>query len=159
MTAIETLRAVERDLTRRGVPACDARDAAAEAWLAAWERAGGDPGASGLRRSELRLAAARLARPGRGGRSQGCARLPVAEVEPRGGHAAESLDALIDAGREASSSPAAAIEALRRAGCSLPEVGEACGVSGEAVRRWALGALPRPAARLALFGVLRALAA
>ncbi len=155
MDHLALIRAVAGALRRRGVDPETAADAAASAWLAAWERGGrlGVP-----RRRPVQLDAARLARPGRGGRSRAVAPLrSSAELDPAG--AGGGLEEVIDAARRASAGPAAAVAALRVAGASLAEIGAACGVSGEAVRGWAAGVEPGPARRAALLGALRALAA
>ena len=155
MHHLATIRTVARRLRARGVPPALADDAAASAWLAAWERGG----AMNVR--HLALAARRLTIPGRGGASRAVVGLPVmdqAPDEPRGRDVCLALDDLIDAATVAGSSTAAALEALRRAGCSLADIGDACGVSGEAVRKWAAGAEPTPAARRRLMDAAASLA-
>ena len=154
MHHLATIRTVARRLRARGVPPALADDAAASAWLAAWERGG----AMNVR--HLALAARRLTIPGRGGASRAVVGLPVVDEphEPSGRNVCPALDDLIDAATVAGSSTADALEALRRAGCSLADIGDACGVSGEAVRKWAAGAEPAPAARRRLMDAAASLA-
>lgn len=153
---LATIRAVARTLTRRGVPPAVAEDAACEAWTRAWARGG--EGSRGLRRWPLCMAARRLATVGRGGASRGVAGLELCEDEAAGGDTRAALDDVIDAATLAGASTVHAIEALRRAGWSVADIAASVGASDEAVRLWARGAVPRPAARRRIVDAVAALA-
>lgn len=141
MTHLAAILAAERRLIRGGVHPATAADAARSAWLAAWERGGCVDGAPGMRGWPLLLAARRLTMVGRGGAARATAPLACEISEPVGVDGpCTALDDLLDAAAEAGRSPVHAVRAARRAGASLADVGAACGVSGEAARKWATGA-------------------
>lgn len=140
MTHAAAIIAAERALLRWGVAPATAADAARSAWLAAWERGGCVDGAPGTSGRTLLLAARRLCVAGRGGASRAVAPLPSAPEDLAGGDVAPALDDLLDLAAVVGRSPRAAVLACRAAGASLADVGAACGVSGEAARKWATGA-------------------
>lgn len=159
MGHLAAILAVERSLVRGGVHPATAADAARSAWLAAWERGGCVDSAPRARGWPLLLAARRLTLVGRGGASRATAPLACADFDAVGaGDPCASLDDLIDAAAEVGRSPVHAMRAARRAGASFADVGAACGVSGEAARKWADGtAEPRSRAREDLFAFLASL--
>ena len=159
MTHLAAILAVERALVRGGVHPATAADAARSAWLAAWERGGCVDSAPGTRGRHLLLAARRLTLTGRGGASRATAPLACEIFDASGvDHPCTSLDDLIDAAAEAGRSPVHAMRIARRAGASFADVGAACGVSGEAARKWADGtAEPRSRALEDLFAFLASL--
>lgn len=141
MGHLAAILAVERSLVHGGVGPATAADAARSAWLAAWERGGCVDGAPGTRGRPLLLAARRLTVVGRGGAARATAPLACEIPEAVGADGpCAALDDLLDAAAEAARSPAHAVRAARRAGASLADVGAACGVSGEAARKWVTGA-------------------
>lgn len=158
MCHLAAILAVERSLVRGGVHPATAADAARSAWLAAWERGGCVDAAPGTRGRPLLLAARRLSLTGRGGASRATAALVSTDAEPAGKNPCASLGDLIDAAAEVGRSPIHAMRIARRAGASFADVGAACGVSGEAARKWADGRTePSSRAREDLFAFLASL--